>query len=787
MAEEVIKLDDDDEASDTAIIDEGGTLKEQPKEEPKGRFGLDRKKLIIIAGAALGLVLLLVLLYFLFFKEEVVEEPKVEPGKVVRELLRQEKSQKIDANRLENMIKKANVLYGSGNKQEALNIYSAISTYSESISNFNLGVAQMTEGSFKEAIESFQKAIDSGEDRCISAINAAVSSLRIEREDLFRYYIELAQAYLPENSNLKIYPYLHSVIAYYKGNYLEMIAPLAHDTTDFYKPTKSHILAKGYLTYGDIYAAIDALENNKLPKDDLPLALMYARVGEYDLALNHLATHIESGNESEKALVAMSMISLKKGQMGDGASSLELALKKYDDNATEAYPIKVKVSDTIFDVTLAQSEYEKDFNINQKNGMKIIMYFMPYRVFDINEAFGFIQKGGVSIFINDIEEAKDVLLKGSTISRVNLNIAQAIKDALNHRIRDANTVLKNIVKNYPNHSILHYNLALSYAQMGDFNNAYIHFSRSYHLNSRDITSGILAMMCAQATDRDFSRFQDSIMEELDKFEGEPEELQFMLSLMNFFTKNYLSSLEWALKDKQDKHINHALSAVLTYLAGDRNNFKKIMDDFIKVKKGDVVVEVMKLFADYGELDIKDFALKSQEFFKRSDINKDSLYYGPSIARELYVKLGYIVGSLNYVKKDLNDKLLTEKSDPRGIMQSLAFTHIYLKNFEEAFTMYNSLIDDFKEKDTNTLFYAALSAIGSDHHENAIALLELSKLSDSSNFESRYALGLLYQEAKNFKGAAIQYSTIGNRGFVSEYFDFDVDISNTARFRDKYFK
>lgn len=112
-------------------------------------------------------------------------------------------------------------------------------------------------------------------------------------------------------------------------------------------------------------------------------------------------------------------------------------------------------------------------------------------------------------------------------------------------------------------------------------------------------------------------------------------------------------------------------------------------------------------------------------------------------------------------------------DISSIMQTLAYLEIYTNNFEEAFTLYNKLIDDFNKKDTHTIFLASVAAIGASHPENAIALLELSKLIDPSNVESRYALGLLYQEVGNFEAASAQYRNIGNIGFKSQYFDFNI--------------
>jgi tetratricopeptide (TPR) repeat protein len=130
----------------------------------------------------------------------------------------------------------------------------------------------------------------------------------------------------------------------------------------------------------------------------------------------------------------------------------------------------------------------------------------------------------------------------------------------------------------------------------------------------------------------------------------------------------------------------------------------------------------------------------------------------------------IAGVVSTLKKDI------QKRDQNKIevMQTLAYTHIYLKEFQEAYEIYNKLIDKKKIQDSNTLFLGAVAAIGAGHHANAIALLELAKLTNSENFESRYTLGLLYHEQKNLEAAAIQYANIGDIGFKSRFFDFKLD-------------
>ncbi|MBW6489481.1 MAG: hypothetical protein K0A91_10575, partial [Sulfurimonas sp.] len=93
---------------------------------------------------------------------------------------------------------------------------------------------------------------------------------------------------------------------------------------------------------------------------------------------------------------------------------------------------------------------------------------------------------------------------------------------------------------------------------------------------------------------------------------------------------------------------------------------------------------------------------------------------------------------------------------------------------ESYMLYNNLIDNLKVRDSQTLFLGAVASTAAEHHENAIALLELSKMKNPDFLESRYALGLLYLEAKNNKGAVIQLSRVTKNNFNSEYFNFVID-------------
>ncbi len=765
--EEVIVLEEGEKGQAEQVAE----LEEEALEEEKKK---KKKKLLIIGGAAGSALLLLIIILIIVLSGGDDDAPKdAAPTELAKKLI-DSKNKPIDLSELEIMIKKANLFYDKGDKKDALALFEKISMYSDAISNYNLGVAQMKEKSYEEALKSFQKAIDIGEDRSFAALNSAICSYHLGREDSFRYYIELARVYLPQEGTVPLYSYVYALHSYYSRDYFEALSPLLHKSGDYYESEHSHLLAKLYLLYDDNLKAIDALEKHATAQDWMALSLLYARIGEWDISKDYIARYILDINDSMEANIAKSLIELKSGTLMDASNTLNNSLGKFKDMETNnPYNTYTKLKDELFDINSAQERFRKNFGVSKNDALKILFYFSSYKVFDTENALIYIKKGSMNIFIDELKEAKELLQQGSTISKVNINIAKAISLALDHKTREANKLLKDVVDMYPNHSILHYNLGLSYAHLGQYDLAYKHFLRSYHLDNRDTLTGVYAMISAELTHKDYGRLKDSITEDLDHFSGDEHERRFIFALINFLSGNVTSTLEWFEGDKPKKPIYLALENLIAHKINDTKRYKEKAKDIKELLKGDVLAETFSLFANHGSEDIKTFSLNSQYFFKLGTLNKDSIFYGPSVVRELYTRLAYITGAIHYVNDEFKEKALVEKYDTRGVMQALALTNIYTKQFEEAYTIYNDLVDRRGEKDSNTLFMAAVAAIASHHHANAIALLELSRLTDTTNLESRYALGLLYQEAKNYKAASTQYGAIGNINYNSDYFDFEI--------------
>jgi len=178
--EEVIIIEEDD-PNESSSADDSKSLQNEEKENKK-------KKIILIASGVVILVLVISLLIILLNNNNDQKEINTSTDDLVSKIKTAEKKSLVKMkSQIETMIKKANVLYARGNKKEALKLFEQIATYSESISNYNLGVAQMRQERYKEAIESFKKAIQNNENQCISALNAAVCSLHLKDKRLFSY------------------------------------------------------------------------------------------------------------------------------------------------------------------------------------------------------------------------------------------------------------------------------------------------------------------------------------------------------------------------------------------------------------------------------------------------------------------------------------------------------------------------------------------------------------------------------------------------------------------------
>lgn len=766
--EEVVILEASEEGF-APIEDENQEEIKNPQTPDEVEEGKTPKKKIILL-VAIGLVLLLaIVLIIVILKNKTKIIPTPIPEKVVEKEVAREQ---FSPSKLENMIKKANVLYEKGDKGDALKIYERIATFNEAISYYNIGVAKLKEQNFSEALDSFKKAIQNREHRCISAINAAVCALEMKDEKLFRYYIDLAYAYLPEESNAPLYSYYVGLVHYYKDFYYESLSAITHPVTPYYKEDQDYLSSKILASLGHDFEARNILTTIAKDSDNFTLGLLHAKLGEFKKAKDYFIKASKESTDPSKIKMALSLVENKLGNLGNTASLMGEIYKITEEDAPPIYKIKSILKPSLFDVNKAQAEFEKQLFFDDENTYNLIFYYAPYKVFNAKQTIDYIRKGSMNIFIDEIGPALSYLKASSTISKVNISISKGIKKALDFHINEANAIFLNMVDEYKNHSVLHYNLALTYAQMGDYASAYKHFSKSYHLDNNNYLAGVFALMNGNLIGKDVTKLSEDVKESLSK-NTTLEKDNIYISLSYLTDGNQFSLGRWLEKEKEETPLSLILDTIAAQKLGNEKMYRLSSQKLQALLPRDIISNLIAFNVKHHREEIKSYAKAIQIEFNNLPLDYDAFYYGPKVVKEQYIKLLQIGGLLHKKRDSVRQKMEEESVDIASIMQTLAYLEIYTNKFEEAFTLYNKLIDDFNKKDTYTIFLASVAAIGAGHPENAIALLELSKLIDPSNVESRYALGLLYQEVGNFEAAAVQYRNIGNIGFSSQYFSFNI--------------
>jgi len=775
--EDIVIIEDSDAAALGNNEESDSSNQEQNEAKKK------KKQLFIIIGAAILVAIILIVVLVLLLKKE-TPQPQKEPFANIEKKIDTNKKPKIKPSELESMIAKANYLYQNGSKEEALYLYEKIAIYSEAISQYNLGVAQLKNKQYKLALSTFKKAIKNDEKRCVSAINAAVCALHINDKKSFQYYIDLAYAYLPQEVNSPLYSYYFALISYYKQNYLATLSALKHKTSNEYPKTQKHLQAKIDALFENNYDAIDALDNHFIDTDHFNIALLYARVGDYTLAINHFEEALLKGEHPLKSKLAMGFVKLKAGRVKDGAKDIQEVTKKYKADVYKPYPLEVYLKHSLFDPQKAYDVYKKEIRSSKFIQYSEIFYFAPYKIFNATKTLQTIEKASANIYIDDVKTAQEYLKNSISSSSVNIGIAKAIKKALEFKLYDANQELQKLLKIQPKHPILLYNLALTYAKLGDIQNAYKYFIRSYHLDSKNYISGIFALMSAKLIDHKnrvklYSLLSDALSEE-----EETTENKLYRTLLYFVHNDFLSIDGWL----DEKHKPRPFNLVLTNLIAQELHKEKSMQEsakqLVEQLPNDILPHIIYANSFFLGLDAPNYSKEVQKHFKQQHFHFKDLYYGAYITSFLYIKNNVITGQLYYLQQQLKHELSVTTKNKRELLSALALTSLFNQSFEESYVYYNELIDNQKVRDAQTLFLGAVASIAAGHHENAIALLELSKLKDKNFLETRYALGLLYLEARNNKGATIQLSQVNKNGFISRYFDFKIDTNKLLFYKQK---
>jgi len=765
----VLKEVKEDEAQEETKENQEAIQKPQPKNIQEKILNFIQKPIFLFFVGVLFLFIVFLVLLVRFDKNDenygLSQESFITKSFNEKEIIKQD----LKDTDIERLIHKASLLYNRGDYKDALDIFDGVSIYNQSLSLYNLGVVSMRKKNYKEALEYFQKAINTNENKCESAINAGVCSFLLNDKNAFKYYLDLAQDSLSSKVNSPAYLYFYMLINYYRNRPIQVIAASKDPNLKDYESYKNQMLAKSYFTLGDIASSAKYLEDSLKDEDLLNLALMNARIGQYSKAIDIFKEAISKNIDVNRSKEALMLTYLKDGQLFMAGTEISSMIKKK--NNIGMYPVEISLKRELFDIELIQDYFSKNLLLDKESMLGILFYFTPYRIMDATQSVKLVQKGEISINYDDINNAQKYLNNSLVLSGVNRGLILGVKMALDNKIISANEIFKKIERSYRGNSVLEYNLALSYAQLGDYVNAYSHFARSYFLDKKNKLAGVFSIILSPYAGADES---DNLSELTDLLRDDnSEESQFLFALLNFCKENFLALSGWLNIKKESSTKNLLLDIFVADKLGENEILIQKADKLHEIFPNDFLAKVLNIYAKNKNHSIKKLAFSFQDLIQKQNFDKDGLYYGSDITRDLYIKLSLLTGNLRKVRQILKDRMKVEVLNPKAIMQAVALIDVYLGYFEEAFVIYSDLIDKQRIRSTKMMLLASVAAIGAKHKANAIALLELVVRQNKRNFEARYALALLNMEVKNYEGAAIMLNKIDENKYISKYFDFQI--------------
>lgn len=732
----------------------------------------DKKIIFFIMLSAIVAILVLVAI-FVFFASKDKPAPKIEPVKKEKAEIKT-KITEFSPNSIDDMIKKANSLYANGNRNEALKIYENISLYNESISSYNLGVSQMQQNNYTAAFESFKKSISNSENMAMSAINAAVCALELKNNDSFEYYINLANSFLQNEANSPLFNYYIALINYYKGFYVEALYALKHCENEQYKGEFAYLRAKILAFLGQEEQAIENLEDQGDFPSNFAIGLMQAKIGNFAKAKEFLKKARASEPNRDRTDMALAILSARMGLYGDTADLLSGLFKTDKNLPNSIYATKILLNPQLFDINAAQKNFSNNIFAKKNKRYEMLFYFAPYKIFDASKAIALTRKGAINLFLDDISEGKKQLHSSQTIAKVNAKLSQSIAKAFNDDLREANAELLQLVSVYRLHSIVHYNLALSYAKLMDFTNAAKYFTSAYHLDPKNHTAGVFAVICNDMLNQKNPKLLAEVSENLSN-DTAISKGDIALGLLYFKLDNTNALINWLQMPKDVNALNLALETIIARISDDENLFLKKANELNSLLNDDIMANIVKFSAKNHTLNIKDFAAAVQMGIQNGKFNLKSFYYGSQIVKEHFIKLLQISGFLHKVRDELKNLVIASPNDPKflNLLETLAYIDIFTNDFEESYAIYNQLISSYKLSDYATIFHAAVAAVGANQPQNAIAMLELSRITNPNDPESRMALAMLYQSINNIDAAINQYRKLENIGIISDFFMLDI--------------
>jgi len=564
--------------------------------------------------------------------------------------------------------------------------------------DFNKAVFLLNKKEYKESILMFERTAKILE--IPSFLNIGIAYYKLNSID--NAIIYLNKVY--ENKiNVSNHTFSYMSACYYlyqitKDNkYLDTIIKVARKFKNLSEHSK-RMLADTYIILKDYRRALKVLNSMKYAID-LKKALIHLKLKDYEKANMFLIKAKENTVNPKtlnKILWFMVFVDLKSNKIERLKDNLDLIKKRISIfKANLELPLEI-----YFNQNKHTAKQYLDLVLNFDNDRKIdfVFYFAPFIFSDSQEIIYDSAKGFIF-------QDRDNIKKLEEMVEYNANFLNIIKEDPILRVVKLKKLLKTDTSSY-----IYYNLALSYAQINDFHNAYKYFEKAYKLNPGNKLYASMTLISAQRVgikvkDKDYIT---SIIKTKD-------------GMYNYFGKELYKIF-----------INSSFTEKLDPISYRNTIFYKALD-FLKLK------DLKKSVKNHPLLDehFKDPFTYLLRLVQRKKGENNFSYYarlqdnvpitlnnnfleGPLIITQYYVD---ILKSLGLFKKA--DLKITGKKSP-SYLRTKALRDLHFNNSDESINTIEYLQSEYGLEDKYTMYLMVAALLESGRYNDASIQISLIK-------------------------------------------------------------
>lgn len=569
---------------------------------------------------------------------------------------------------------------------------------------FNKAILLLEQGEYQKSIKILKET--SSILKIPSFLNIGIAYYKLNQIENALLYLNNIYDY-KEGAYLNTYSYISSCYYLYQikkeRKYLEAIV----DITRKYKKLSEHskrLVSDTYIILKDYEKALKVLDSMEFPMD-LKKAMLHLKLNNYLEAERYLEKAKSNTYNHEKVneiLWLMVYRDLKVNQLEKLKEHLlEINDRKDIFKTNSQYPLQIFFNKNKF-TAKQYLEFVTKFNEDRK--IDFMFYFAPFIFSDHQEILYDASKGFIFKDKQNVESLEDMV-------SYNSKFIDIIQEDPIVRVSKLKTYIKEDSNSY-----IYYNLALCYAQINDFHNAYEYFSKAYKLNPGNKLYSIMTIISANKINKKIKDY-DYIEQNLKSKNGMYKYFGQLLS------KVFLNS-ETEISEDSLNYKNTIFSKSLDYLIKLEENKVDLSHPLFKEHYKDPLIYLMKsTIKKEKENDYTYFARLQDNIPLR--INNNFLE-GPLVVTQFYIDLLKAIGL--FYKADLS---LDGKESP-SYLRTKALRDLHNNKPEKTIEILEKLQDEYKLEDKYTMYLIVAALLESGKKNDASVQISLIKaiLNDS---------------------------------------------------------